>query len=395
MSARRRAQPASAGDALLAHASSSVQWDASASAYSVRAVRTEDVQLVRELLQKERREAWQSTDNLYPSLILLVYVPQAVSCLPLLDSDANRRWCGCLLLVTVALNLFYLLVFFIASQLVYRTVDRKRDAAQLLAFWLEERRTNIGVRVRLLLAVVLLDLALTLCQLCLLYLDRAPLQQTTSPDGLLPFICTAYVWLLASAVSFYKGALQLWHWLKSLARAWRGEYAGTRHRSSYDVYHYKEDGALQWSDDAQAWLQPEDGLLRVGKVVLRDVRVLLAERSSAAVADGYLRGVLRYEAKTEAAWNGAYAHAWLQWWQGDAAVVCSMDMEDEQGLLPHDVMFKLMSDDCHLVMEPGAPPPLPSPPLTSPPSVLLCWCHACAGIPTRSGAHSRATLQCT
>ena len=62
----------------------------------------------------------------------LVYVPQAVSFLPLLDSDSNRRWCSRLLLVTCALNLLYLLTLLLASRLVYSTIDRRRNAAAML-----------------------------------------------------------------------------------------------------------------------------------------------------------------------------------------------------------------------------------------------------------------------
>ena len=326
--------------ALAAPAASTVRW-APAAAYTARALRTEKVSEVRELLLKERSEYWQSTDNLYPSLILLVYVPQAVSCLPLLDSDANRRWCGMLLLITCALNLLYLLIFLIASRVLYSTIDRQRDAAQMLRFWLQERRTNIGVRERLLLAVVLLDLGLTLVQLFLLWVDRAPLQQQTSPDGLLPFLTTTYVWVLASAVSLYRGMQQLWYQLRAVVRAVRGESAGTAHRSSRDAYYYKDDGVLQWSAERRAWVQLEPGLvLRCGSCLIRGVQAAITDRTDTA-----LLGVLRFEARTEATWTGAYVHFWLQWWKGDERVMCSMDMEEEQGLLPHNVMFKLLFPD--------------------------------------------------
>ena len=126
----------------------------------------------------------------------------------------------------------------------------------------------------------------------------------------------------------------------TLIRALRGEYAGVRHSSSHDVYRYKDDGALQWSEEHQAWLQPEGegAVLRVGHCGIRRVRVTVTGRDD---AEGQLRGLLRYEAKTVAAWNGAYAHFWLQWRRGDV-VVCSMDTNEEQGLIPHDVMFKLL-----------------------------------------------------
>ena len=334
MSARGRPDTASAGDALL-HPTS-VRWD-SAAQYVVRGERLEQVEAVRDLLLKERSEDWQSTDNLYPSLILLVYVPQAVSCLPLLDSDHNRRWCSVLLVVTCVLNLLYLLIFLLASRLLYSSIDRRRDGQQMLSFWLVERRTNIAVRVRLLLLVVMLDLALTLVQLCLLWMDRAPLEQDTSPEGLLPFLTTTYVWILASAVSLYKGLQQLWQQLRALVRAARGELMGARHSSATDSYFYKDDGLLLWSEQDGAWLQPElSPDCRVGNCLVRDVQVRMTGRSG-----GSLHGVLRYEARTEATWSGAYLHFWLQWWSGDA-VLCSMDMGEEQGLLPHNVMFRLL-----------------------------------------------------
>ena len=297
-----------------------------------------DMSRVREALEKQRDERWTNLDNLYPRVVLLVYVPQAVACIATLSRF--RLPCSVLLVLTISFNLTYVMLFIYSTRSLFQLADHQRNRWEMLQYW-HQQRASQQRPVLWLMALVFVDFFLTFTQLILLWVGQDDL--STLPL-VMPMLVTTYLWLLANMLPFIEGLDQfkaeVWSILRTgyllMLRCLRCATAGHYMIGSEDNHETKTDGVLDrvpgellWNNPAMSW--------EVGNCILIQVELILE--------DDLTEGRMQYTAWTQSTWTGDYIHLWPRWttlglnlW----SYSCGPEWW-QKGLLPDNLMLNVLT----------------------------------------------------
>ena len=297
-------------------------------------------------LLKEAKGAQHHVDTLYPTLLLLVFLPAAASCFAAVDAGSVRL-CAALWLALVLVNVAYMLWYCRAIWSI-TALEKDEYSTADVAIWASCRQAIIRLT-QAIIALVLVDLGLAISELTLLTVwttDRSVPNVIT--------LCSAWLVLLGSttfaALTQRERVLQYAKSVLELGRRvccqcqWSEARTGWKYAKSARYALMLQDVEVPEPalSGCQVWVPRDlpDPVISAGNCRIRDVRVSLPDLSRHQPVS---HGKLEYSAQTVHSWTGDVVHAWIDGLLPSRWLLESVDNKDgEEGLWPDDFEIAAM-----------------------------------------------------
>lgn len=292
-----------------------------------------DLSKTRRALRRQKSNRFATLDNIYPLIILLVYVPEAV--LDIEGLSHLHELISILLAIMIALNMIYVGIFVLSHWSLYSDVDKPKDAWSMYFYWHGERE-KILKPVIFLMFVVAVDFFLGLGVTIALWVGR---EHRSTLAECMPTITTTYVWMLTNAIPFVKGWTEFKSCMLSIGRfVWT--IVRCRCRSGVNS-HELEVGSIESWEKKTVHLIRKEGVewthhdhVETGNCIIEYIHLCLNDNLDA--------GTIKYRAWTRSTWTGDYFHMWPSWItpQQRREYKC----KDVHGLLPNDFILHIMRE---------------------------------------------------
>jgi hypothetical protein len=290
-----------------------------------------DLNKTRRALRKEKHKRWASMDNLYPLIMLLVFIPEAV--LDIEEMTTLKELVAIVMVVMIGLNLLYVANFVLTTWSLYNKLDEQKDALSMYYYW-HEQREKVLKPVVLLSFVILIDLLLGIVVNVSLWYAR---EHKSTVSDCLPVLTSTYVWFLANMIPFVKGWTQFKSYVWTMSRYALAMLRCQCFQNDQDsevgrLHSWDKVTIIMTRNDKNEWVHNEH--VETGNCVLEYLHL--------SFSPDFNVGTITYRAWTKSTWTGDYFHMWPSWTTSKTRR--EYKCNTHRGLLPDDFILHLLRD---------------------------------------------------